>query len=113
MQDMKVMLILQLTNGHMRNETPGARDAVNVLNKGSNIFYFQGTYHNLASYMLMSEASVTDLNTRISRSPVNEHYFRPNIIVKGSAAYSEDTWDWIKIGENVVLRGFKHCIRYL
>lgn len=76
-------------------------------------FYFQGTYHNLASYMLMSEASVIDLNKRISRSPVNEHYFRPNIVVKGSDAYSEDTWDWIKIGENVVLRGFKHCIRYV
>lgn len=63
--------------------------------------------------MLMSEASVIDLNKRISRSPVNEHYFRPNIVVKGSDAYSEDTWDWIKIGENVVLRGFKHCIRYM
>lgn len=63
--------------------------------------------------MLLSEASVIDLNKRITRSPVNEHYFRPNIVVKGSDAYSEDTWDWIKIGENVVLRGFKHCIRYM
>lgn len=31
MQDRKVMLIFHRTNGHMGNETPGTRDAGNVL----------------------------------------------------------------------------------
>ncbi|XP_046672219.1 mitochondrial amidoxime reducing component 2-like [Homalodisca vitripennis] len=70
---------------------------------------YLGAYSDIASYMLMGEESLKDLNNRLAK-PVSHINFRPNILVKGSPAFSEDCWDWIKIGDNV-FRGFKYCTR--
>ncbi len=53
-------------------------------------------------FLLISEASLDDLNTRleakgVARLPMNR--FRPNIVVKGVPAYAEDTWRRIRIGD--------------
>lgn len=39
--------------------------------------------------------------------------FRHNIVVDGPdlEPYDEDTWDWIKVGDDVVLRNVKDCTR--
>jgi uncharacterized protein YcbX len=66
--------------------------------------------------MLLSEASLADLNTRITnadegvRDPLPMNRFRPNIVVSGSDAYAEDNWTKIRIGETV-FRGTKPCER--
>lgn len=48
--------------------------------------------------LLAGEASLADLNARLEQ-PVAMAHFRPNIVVAGSAAYEEDTWQRIRIGE--------------
>lgn len=71
--------------------------------------FYQGAYADVASYMVMTEESVNDLNSRLV-NPVTEHHFRPNLVVKGCPAYSEDSWDWLRVND-VILRSFKYCTR--
>lgn len=59
--------------------------------------------------MLINEASINDLNTRIE-DPVTPQYFRPNFVVKGPQPLEEDDWDWVKIGD-IIFRNIKPCTR--
>uniref|UniRef100_A0A1Q3FM35 Putative molybdenum cofactor sulfurase n=1 Tax=Culex tarsalis TaxID=7177 RepID=A0A1Q3FM35_CULTA len=68
-----------------------------------------GALHNSTSFMLLTEASVGDLNQRLKK-PVTAQQFRPNFVVKGPGAFEEDDWKWIKIGETVY-RNVKPCNR--
>lgn len=74
----------------------------------------QVTYADTCAYMLASESSLADLNTRLAE-PVTIDWFRANVVVKGSAAYDEDDWAFVRIGgegeESVVLRRLKPCDR--
>lgn len=72
--------------------------------------FVQGALHDASSYMLFNEASVADLNDHIEQ-PVTTTQFRPNLVVKGPDAFAEDSWDWIKIGQNVTFRNVKLCTR--
>ncbi|MGL1921475.1 MAG: MOSC domain-containing protein [Hyphomicrobiales bacterium] len=54
-------------------------------------------FGDCAPFLLMSEASLDDLNSRLI-SPVNMDRFRPNVVVSGVDAYEEDKWKRIKIG---------------
>ena len=48
--------------------------------------------------LLISQASLDDLNSRLSAAvPMNR--FRPNLVVQGCAAYAEDHWRRIRIGD--------------
>lgn len=48
--------------------------------------------------LLISEASLADLNQRLPESlPMNR--FRPNLVVSGCEAYAEDHWQQIRINE--------------
>ncbi len=58
---------------------------------------------------LVGEASLFDLNRRLSR-PVTMDRFRPNVVVSGADAYEEDRWARIRIGE-VELIVVKDCLR--
>uniref|UniRef100_A0A8D8Q0N4 Mitochondrial amidoxime-reducing component 1 n=1 Tax=Cacopsylla melanoneura TaxID=428564 RepID=A0A8D8Q0N4_9HEMI len=70
-----------------------------------------GRYSDIASYMIVNEESVNDLNTRVPcEEKFTSHYFRPNIVVKDCIPYEEDTWDWIKIGD-AIFRVVKPCTR--
>lgn len=68
-----------------------------------------GTFTNQASFMLLGQSSVTDLNTRLN-NPVVCGNFRPNFVVEGTAPYAEDKWEWVKIGE-IVFRALKSTAR--
>jgi uncharacterized protein len=59
--------------------------------------------------LLTSEEGLQDLNARLE-SPVPMNRFRPNIVVKGSAPFVEDTWNRIRIGD-VELAVVKPCAR--
>lgn len=48
--------------------------------------------------LLVSEASMDDLNSRMDHS-IDHRHFRPNIVISGNTAYAEDTWKHIRIGE--------------
>ncbi|KNC94104.1 YcbX family protein [Trabulsiella odontotermitis] len=60
-------------------------------------------------YLLATEASLRDLQQRCSAS-VRIEQFRPNLVVTGTAAWEEDTWKVIRIGE-VVFDIAKPCSR--
>jgi len=59
--------------------------------------------------MLISQASLDDLNSRLE-SPIPMARFRPNIVISGSEPFAEDNWRQLKIG-NLSLRLVKPCSR--
>lgn len=59
--------------------------------------------------LLISEASLGDLNARLSQ-PVSMRRFRPNIVVSGGTAFAEDRWRRVRIGD-VTFEGVKNCPR--
>lgn len=48
--------------------------------------------------LLIGEASLGDLNGRLA-IPLPMNRFRPNVVVRGSAPYGEDSWRDIQVGE--------------
>ena len=60
-------------------------------------------------FLLISEASLTDLNDRMQR-PLPMNRFRPNIVVQGTLPYAEDMWRTIRIGQ-MTFRIVKPCAR--
>ncbi|KAJ8392969.1 hypothetical protein AAFF_G00068730 [Aldrovandia affinis] len=66
-------------------------------------------YPDIGAVMLLSEASVTELNTRLDRD-VTVSQFRPNIVVSDCEAFQEDSWDQIQIG-SVTLHRVMSCGR--
>ncbi|XP_037936666.1 mitochondrial amidoxime-reducing component 1-like isoform X1 [Teleopsis dalmanni] len=73
-----------------------------------------GTFGDATSYMLMNLASISELNTHVPR-PVNCLQFRGNFQLKMDVdePYAEDSWGWIKIGEEAVFRVVSPCTRCL
>jgi hypothetical protein len=59
--------------------------------------------------LVISNASLTDLNSRLSQ-PLPMNRFRPNVVVSGCEAFAEDTWDVIQI-DDVQLSVVKPCAR--
>jgi len=59
--------------------------------------------------LLTNEASLKDLNERLE-SPVPMNRFRPNLVVDGEAAFDEDDWREIRVGE-LSFRVAKPCAR--
>ena len=73
-----------------------------------------GTVVNFADaypVLLASAASLADLNERLT-TPIPITRFRPNLVVDGAAAYEEDRWRTIRIGE-VTFAVVKPCDRCL
>jgi uncharacterized protein YcbX len=58
---------------------------------------------------LISEASLSDLNTRLAQ-PVGMERFRPNLVIAGTVPFAEDTWRKIRIG-NAILEIATPCER--
>lgn len=65
--------------------------------------------------MILTQNSLDDLNNHLEADvgKVTSLQFRPNLVVSGSEIkpYDEDKWEWIKIGNKVVMKGFKPCTR--
>ncbi len=59
--------------------------------------------------LLIGQASLDDLSHRVGR-PLEMLRFRPNLVIEGSAAFAEDQWKRIRIGE-VEFRLVKPCSR--
>ena len=59
--------------------------------------------------LLISEASLNDLNDRLSM-PITIERFRPNIVVSGCQPFAEDNWKKIRIND-ITFRLVKPCSR--
>lgn len=55
-------------------------------------------YADECPLLLVTEASVTDLNSRLEQ-PVSFRNFRPNLVVRDCEAFAEDAWRKIQIGK--------------
>uniref|UniRef100_A0A0B6Z492 MOSC domain-containing protein n=1 Tax=Arion vulgaris TaxID=1028688 RepID=A0A0B6Z492_9EUPU len=83
----------------------------NAISKDQVAFPDESPYH------LATEESLTDLQSRIAKSPdglITMNNFRPNIVIKGtSKPWDEDTWLYLKIGKNLRMRVLAPCDRCL
>jgi uncharacterized protein YcbX len=63
--------------------------------------------------MLLSESSMDDLRSRLPEhlKDLSHKRFRGNFIINGSAAYEEDTWEWVRVGEKAIFQTVKPCTR--
>ncbi|XP_013404529.1 mitochondrial amidoxime-reducing component 1 [Lingula anatina] len=59
-----------------------------------------------APFMLLSENSIADVNTRLSKK-VEVRNFRPNFLVKDCGAYAEDSWHELYIGKETKFRNVR------
>ncbi|MCF0054987.1 MOSC domain-containing protein [Dyadobacter sp. CY356] len=62
-------------------------------------------------YLLISEGSLQDLNSRLAQ-PVTMRRFRPNFIISGTEPFAEDSWKKVRIGqvEFIVAKPCERCI---
>lgn len=74
-------------------------------NKGGEIVSFADGY----PLLVIGEASLADLNERLD-APLPMNRFRPSIVVSGAAAFAEDDWAEMRVGE-AVFRSTKPCAR--
>lgn len=84
-----------------------------MLNNYTELNTSTGLYSDLTAVMMINQASVDDLNTKIeSDTVITSENFRPNLIISGDGAppFIEDYWAWIKIGD-VILKNVKPCTR--
>ncbi len=71
------------------------------------------TFADAVPFLLISEASLADLNDRIQENegaPVPMNRFRPNIVIEGCDAFAEDSWPHLRIN-GTVLRNAGLCAR--
>ncbi|XP_023103000.1 mitochondrial amidoxime reducing component 2 isoform X2 [Prionailurus viverrinus] len=71
---------------------------------------YQVAYPDCSPIMLLSEASLVDLNTRLEKK-LKMDQFRPSIVVTGCDAFEEDTWDELLIG-SVEMKKVLACPSY-
>ncbi|XP_033618154.1 mitochondrial amidoxime-reducing component 1 [Fukomys damarensis] len=69
----------------------------------------QVAYSDASPFLVLSEASLADLNSRLEKK-VKATNFRPNIVISGCGVYEEDTWDELLVG-NTRLRRVMACSR--
>jgi uncharacterized protein len=60
-------------------------------------------------FLLISEASLADLNARLEQ-PVPMNRFRPNLVISGCEPFAEDAWKLVRIGR-ITFRVVKPCSR--
>jgi len=74
---------------------------------------FEGpvNYADQAPILLVSSASIRDLNGKL-KSPVTTDHFRPNLAVENEIPFEEEDWKSIAIGECVfdVIESCKRCV---
>ena len=72
---------------------------------------YQVSFSDGFPLLLISEASLNELNSRLPES-VTMKRFRPNLVVKNTEPYEEDSWKKIVIGESEfnVVKACSRCI---
>ncbi|CAG7820423.1 unnamed protein product [Allacma fusca] len=73
----------------------------------------KGSFHDITSYMLMSEESVAKLNENLEK-PVGVPNFRPSILIKGiPEPFAEDIWSFVRIGaeDGPIFKAAMPCVR--
>ncbi|CAO2638757.1 Mitochondrial amidoxime-reducing component 1 [Lemmus lemmus] len=75
------------------------------------LFLYQVAYSDVSPYLVLSEASLEDLNSRMEKK-VKTINFRPNIVISECDVFAEDSWNELLIGD-VELKRVMACTRCL
>lgn len=67
------------------------------------------SFADACPFLLIGENSLSDLNEKLDK-PIPMNRFRPNFTVSGAAAFAEDNWRRVKIGETI-FQIVKPCAR--
>ncbi len=67
------------------------------------------TFADRFPLLVTTEASLDALNVYLDE-PLPMHRFRPNVVISGTAAWAEDGWKHVRIGE-LDFRAAKYCAR--
>lgn len=85
-------------------------------NAGRKVNYFYAvrkedtvSFADACPFLIIGKNSLSDLNEKLNK-PMPMNRFRPNFIVSGSAAFAEDDWKRLKIGETI-FHVVKPCAR--
>ncbi|AOS44837.1 MOSC domain protein [Lacunisphaera limnophila] len=81
-----------------------SRPIIKATARPGDVVSFADAYPLLA----LSEGSLAHLNDRIQENhgePVTMDRFRPNLVIDGCAAFAEDTWTRVRIGDTVLRNG--------
>ncbi|XP_052124121.1 mitochondrial amidoxime-reducing component 1-like [Frankliniella occidentalis] len=70
-----------------------------------------GIYSDVTAFNLLSRSSLAALNAKMSSPAAVARQFRPNFVVDGAAAFEEDGWSWVRIGDKAVFRVVMPCGR--
>jgi uncharacterized protein YcbX len=81
------------------------REVNPLFNQDNDIVSFADGY----PFLIIGENSLSDLNSRL-KNEVSMNRFRPNFVVQDSAAFAEDGWKKLNIG-NTIFRVTKPCAR--
>ncbi|XP_030081224.1 mitochondrial amidoxime-reducing component 1-like [Drosophila hydei] len=105
-KDSGVRLVYYPYPGPVRKTSPELKHMPYIIQQDS------GTLNDGTSYMLLNLNSVNDLNTRL-KTPVDPLQFRGNFELKMDVdqPYSEDHWQWIRIGNDAIFRIVAPCTR--
>ena len=60
--------------------------------------------------LTLGTASLSNLNQKLD-TPISADRFRANILIETSESHNEDTWTDFKIGNELVCRNIKPCVR--
>ena len=63
---------------------------------------------------ISTSASIEELNTRLKAKGHDEipiERFRPNIVIKGDGAWTEDNWKTVRINNNIIIDVVARCAR--
>ncbi len=87
----------------------GSKSLRKASKSGSAGLSVQTRFTDRAPLLIVNLSSLQDLNTRLSSekpteksSEIPSARFRPNVVLSGSPAWSEDHWDHLQIGEILV-----------
>ena len=97
----------------LSRERPGEYQLVKFPSWGirrAKVGYSQLRYADGYPFLIISEASLDDLNERIGSNVLPMNRFRPNIVISGCKPYEEDLMDRIGIG-GIDLEGKELCVR--
>ncbi|XP_064384855.1 mitochondrial amidoxime-reducing component 1-like [Halichondria panicea] len=68
------------------------------------------SFSDWSPVLMASEASLELLNSKLDTALLMER-FRPNVVLSGCLPHAEDSWEAVRVGDELILRGLKACGR--
>lgn len=61
-------------------------------------------FQDLTACHVVSQATIDDVNSKLEEKKVSVYNFRPNVLVDGCGPFDEDSWKYMKFGNEALLQ---------